>query len=375
MATPLAIAAANGKAARKGIYIKDGSTVETLARVTTVVFDKTGTLTEGNLSLVTFDGSDEMLLLAAGLEQHSQHPIARAFAEGIADRFGLDVEIPTAEAVESLPGFGLRGTVKGHRVVVGRPDWVAGQVPGSTREDFSVDEVAQSAQTPVAIAVDGQLVALAGCGDRIRPQSKSEVRKLRDRGIRVMLLSGDHPEVVRSVAAAVGISSADAHGAVGPEEKQRVIDELRRAETVMMIGDGANDAAALRSADVGVAVGNENSPCLVASDIFVPSASGATVEPLLIFGKRVLGLIRRNLALSLAYNLVAGAAAIGGFVTPLVAAIAMPLSSLFVVSTSVAVRPFKPDGGTKRSAVRSPLQADERRIDAHTKQVVSQTRS
>ena len=342
MATPLAIAAANGKAARRGIYVKDGATVERLAAVTTVVFDKTGTLTLGDLSVVEFTGSDDLFAMTAALERHSRHPIALAFQNEAQLRM-LDVDGAETTQVEVVQGCGISGLVDGRAVSVGSPTWIA-EIAGMTDElSARVAAIASEGFTPIAIAVDGTTVAAAGCGDQIRPGARDEISKLKNAGLNVRLLSGDHRSVVDRVAEQVGIPADDAYGEVGPEEKRRLVESWHEHEVVMMIGDGANDATALRTADVGVAVGNDNAPVLVASDIFVPRHAGAKADDLITFGQRTLRLIRRNLRVSLAYNVVAGSAAILGFVTPLVAAIAMPLSSLFVVSTSVAVRPFKKD--------------------------------
>ncbi|NND71614.1 MAG: heavy metal translocating P-type ATPase [Rhodothermales bacterium] len=348
MATPLAIAVANGKAARRGIYVKDGSTVEALAGIDTVVFDKTGTLTEGDISIILMEGDTSILPQVARLEEHSNHPIANAFVNHVLHSPMPDIgDDGNVTDIEFFDGSGIRGTVAGIELIVGRPDWVARNSVVSDDMLRRTSDVAESGLTPVLIASNGGVVLLVGCGDAIRPNARREVRTLVDHGKRVVLLSGDHQAVVESVAESVGISRENAMGNVDPEGKLAFVESLLQNHRVIMVGDGVNDTTALRAADVGIAVGNENAPTLVASDIFVPASGGASIYPLILFGTRVLRLIRRNLGISLLYNIVAGTAAIMGFVTPLVAAIAMPLSSLFVVTTSLAVNPF---GGEDQSS-------------------------
>ncbi|NNE34145.1 MAG: heavy metal translocating P-type ATPase, partial [Rhodothermales bacterium] len=198
MATPLAIAAANGKAARRGIYVKDGATVETLANITTVVFDKTGTLTEGDLSVVSFEGSDSALEMAATIEQYSRHPIAAAIVGFAREQSGFQTDNTAGNAGEVTvhAGRGVHGHVRGHEVMVGRPDWIAKHASSGVDALADIDEIASDGYTPVAVAIDGEVSAVLACGDRIRPQSAMEVKRLTDSGIRVLLLSGDHPNVV-----------------------------------------------------------------------------------------------------------------------------------------------------------------------------------
>lgn len=340
MATPLAIASANGRAARRGIYVKDGSIVEVLTHAEVVVFDKTGTLTEGDLSVVQFAGEAEALEAAAALEQYSDHPIAKAIVAAAQEADAITRE-HVVDQIEAISGLGILGHVNRIPVVVGKPEWIAQSAAFDSVQRNDVEAYARSGLTPVCVAMDGVVVGVIGCGDRIRPQARQEITRLRDRGLRVLLLSGDHEQVVQSVARQVGIASTDAFGGVGPEAKQAFIADLERSRRVVMVGDGTNDAAALETASVGIAVGNSNAPSLVASDIFVPAERATHIGEILEFSDRVLRLIKRNLGVSLAYNLLAGVAAILGFVTPLVAAVAMPLSSLFVVTTSVTSDPFR----------------------------------
>ena len=351
MATPLAMAVAAGKAARAGIFVKSESALQQLTAVDAVVIDKTGTLTEGRLSLVEVEGDDEAVALAAALETQSTHPIAQALvqARGTCPAPG-ETQAPDANAsiedVHNANGQGIVGTVDGRRVAIGRPDWVHAQhtdLPGDGLADDPFDRFAREGYTPVAIAVDGEMRAALAFGDRLRPDSAPILERLLDDGTEVYLCSGDHPDVVDAVARRLGLSPESARGHVSPEGKREQVEALQaRGRTVVMIGDGVNDAAALQAADVGVAVEGGSTASLVAADVFMTRDGLQPVADLLDGAGSVMRTIRRNLGFSLTYNVLGAAAAMTGLVGPLVAAIAMPISSLVVVTASIMQRSFTP---------------------------------
>lgn len=338
MATPLAMAVAAGRAARAGIFIKSDEATQRLTDVDTIVLDKTGTLTEGRMSLADWAGDEVALDYAAALEAHSNHPVAAAIVRAR----GLPSEDEFAvEGIEAVAGAGIRGEVGRRRVAVGRFDWIAAEADGAARFEADAADFAARGHTPVAVAVDGKVAAVLAIGDAVRPEVAVTVARWQAAGYRVLLASGDHPEVVRVVAEEVGIAPEDAHGGVSPEGKRSFVEALQaEGAVVLMVGDGVNDAAALRAADVGVAVGGGSTASLVAADVFLTRPGLDPLADALRGSKRTLGVVRRNLGLSLVYNLGGAAAAIAGLVTPLVAAIAMPISSLVVVASSILQRSF-----------------------------------
>ncbi len=345
MATPLAMAVASGRAARASIFIKSDEATQQLTAVDTVVLDKTGTLTEGRMTLLDYDGDDDAIDLAAALETHSNHPIATALVQARV-ACGLDgktPDLPQVEAFEAIAGEGLRGWVNECDVAVGRPAWITeltGPLPPAFEEKLA--GYAGQGHTPVAVAVDGRCAAVLAFGDRLRDASKTVIEALQASGKEVYLLSGDHDAVVQAVAETLGLPSAQAFGNVSPEQKRTFVTTLRHSQqrTVAMIGDGVNDAAALQEADVGVAVQGGSTPSLVAADVFLTREGLTPVATLLTGTKRVMRVIRRNLGFSLAYNILGAGAAMLGLITPLAAAVAMPLSSLVVVISSIIQRPF-----------------------------------
>ena len=354
MATPLAMAVATGKAARAGIFIKNDAAIEQLTAIDAVVLDKTGTLTEGHLSLVETHGDDAAVSLAAALEASSTHPIAEALVRdrGTCGADGL-MHSDVSE-VDTVQGQGIVGLVDGHRVAVGRPDWVQREhtaLSGNASDDEPFAAFARDGHTPVAVAVDGNLRAALAFGDRIRPSSRNIIQRLDAQGTEIYLCSGDHPATVHAVARRIGIPADRAWGHVSPEDKQSYVDQLHAdGYTVMMIGDGVNDAAALQTADVGVAVEGGSTASLVAADIFMTRDGLDPVIDMLDGADSVMRVIRRNLAFSLGYNVLGAIAAIAGLVGPLVAAIAMPISSLIVVTASVFQRSFDVGTSTRPAA-------------------------
>lgn len=348
MATPLAMAVGTGKAAQAGIFIKNEGAIQKLTQVDAVVLDKTGTLTEGHMSLVEAHGGDASLTLAAALEASSTHPIAEAL---VRDRGTCSIDgSPSAsvEDVEDVQGQGITGWVDGHHVAVGRPDWVQQEHtspdagPGPFEDSPPFDAFAQDGHTPVAVSVDGVLRAALAFGDRIRPTSRRIIERLNEQGTDIYLCSGDHPDTVHAVARKLGIPLDRAQGHVSPEEKRDHVATLQSdGRTVMMIGDGVNDAAALQIADVGVAVEGGSTASLVAADVFMTRDGLDPVAEMFDGADTVMQVIRRNLGFSLSYNVLGAIAAISGLVGPLVAAIAMPISSLIVVAASVFQRSFQ----------------------------------
>ncbi|MBP7676640.1 MAG: cation-translocating P-type ATPase, partial [Thermoanaerobaculia bacterium] len=346
LSVPLAVSVGLMRAARGGIFVKDPDALDRLRRVGTVLLDKTGTLTEGKATFARYEGDDAALDLAAALEAESSHAVAHALRAVHARRVNVVREVPE---VREVAGRGISGLVDGRRVAVGNRAHVAAFALAVPEElGAHAEALVADGFSPLFFAVDGRVAGVGGIGDALRADARATVDALRARGVRVRILSGDDPRVVASVAARLGIAPEDALGGRTPEEKRDLVASLvagraadgRGASAVVMVGDGVNDAAALALADVGVAVLGGKGASLVAADVVLTREGVAPLLDLLRGSRRVFGVIRRNLAFSLVYNVAGAALALLGLVGPLLAAVLMPVSSLTVVLSSALSRPF-----------------------------------
>ncbi|RMG19224.1 MAG: heavy metal translocating P-type ATPase [Planctomycetota bacterium] len=335
LATPLAIAAALGAAAREGIVVKGGAVLQALAAPGTLWLDKTGTLSEGRATLVAWEGPDpEALEEAKGwvkaLEASSTHPVAQGIEEAFAD-----IAAPRLDAPPQAVAAGVAGCLGGERLLVGSPACVESSgldLPAWARK--AVAGVLRRGATPVVAARGERIVAVGGLGDPLRPEARGIVKALAAAGWRVGILSGDHPAVVSAVGAALDLPSARCFGGLLPEEKRARVEASRGEGPVVMVGDGVNDAVALAAADVGVGVRGGSEAALASADVFFARRGLEGLPRLLGTASRTLGRVRTNLVLSLAYNLLAAFLAVAGVIGPLLAAVLMPLSSLAVVANS-----------------------------------------
>jgi Cu2+-exporting ATPase len=337
LATPLAVSAAIGRAGRAGILIKGGDALERLATAGRVLLDKTGTLTLGRMRLVRWWGDESVKPLVAAVESGVSHPVARALADALADTKG-----PRAVDVErSADGAGVRGLVDGRPLTIGSPAFVQkeiGVIPAPAAA--AVEEFAGEALTPVLVAVDKCVTAAAGIGDPLREGSRETVDELKRMGRRVGILSGDHPDVVAAVARSLGIDPDDARGGATPEDKLAAVERAAAEGSIVMVGDGVNDAAALSAATVGVAVHGGAETAMAVADVFLARRGIDSLVPLLEGANRTMVVIRRNLVFSLLYNLVGAILAMTGLIGPLIAAVLMPLSSLTVITYSFRSKTF-----------------------------------
>lgn len=339
LATPLAVTVAVGRAARAGIFIKGGDALESLAHAGDLVLDKTGTLTEGRTALVTWLGDDSVKPLVLALEAGSSHPIADGFRRAWP---GLVAPVPSE--VSHLAGAGISGTINGHFVMVGSPRLVSRHASGGER---LLTRLAGQPLTPVLVAVDGEVVAVAGIGDRVREDAGPALVALRRRGWRTTLLSGDDPHVAAAVGSQLGFPVDETIGGATPERKLAFVRERLESASatrrpVVMVGDGVNDAAAIAAASVGIGVHGGAEACLATADIYL-TAPG--IEPLvrLVEGSaRTMHVIHRNIGFALCYNAVGVALAMTGKISPMIAALMMPASSLTVVLGSWLGRTFDP---------------------------------
>ena len=332
LATPLAVSMAIGRAARAGILIKGGDAIERLASPGQIFLDKTGTITESRVALVSWSGAEWAKPLALALEQGSSHPIADGFRRGLA---AIGVMQPTDAT--HVVGGGIEGTVCGHRVVVGSSAFVRARAQWSDTFEPPVPHL-----TPVFVAVDDVVVAAAGFGDPIRADARQAVQTLRARGWKVGILSGDDPRVVATVADSLGLAQEAGTGGAAPEDKLAVVEAAQARGTVVMVGDGVNDAAAMAAASVGVGVHGGAEACLATADVYLSRPGLAPLVSLTEGAARTMHVIRRNIAFSIGYNIIGAALAITGTINPLIAAILMPVSSLTVVVASWRSRTFTP---------------------------------
>jgi P-type Cu2+ transporter len=335
LATPLAITVAVGRAAGNGVLIKGGETLELLSRPSTIVLDKTGTITEGRSALIEWIGPDWVRPLVLSLEEGSSHPLADGFR-----RAWTDVPLLPVEHAAHVVGGGITGVVGGHHVRIGSPRFVR-QGAGHLDEAVRVAVAAfGSTLTPVHIAVDGVVIAAAGMGDRIRDDARQSLDTLRDRGWRTILLSGDSPDVTLAVGRSLGFAADEAIGGASPEEKLAFIERLRAKGTVVMVGDGVNDAAAIAAASVGIGVHGGAEACLASADVYLTRPGLASLVELVSGSRNTMRVIRRNIAFSIGYNIVGASLAMLGMLTPLIAAVLMPTSSVTVVLASWYGRSF-----------------------------------
>ncbi len=328
LATPLAMSAAVGRAARAGIFVKGGDTLESLSRPGTLVLDKTGTLTVGDTTLVSWTGDESLKPLVLALEATSTHPIAAGFRRAWQG-------VHPAESVQVMHtiGGGITGVVDGRPVVVGSPRFVASQLPPVSWPPFAAD-----GNTPVIIAVDGRIAARAGFGDAIRLDALASLTTLRARGWKTMLLSGDAVAVSQRVGTALGFAPEEIIGESSPEEKAARVRALVGAAgggltppCVAMVGDGVNDAAAIAAATVGIGVHGGAEASLATADVAMTRDGLGALVALTEGATRAMRVIRRNIIWAFGYNALGVALAMTGHITPLVAAIMMPVSSLTVV--------------------------------------------
>ncbi len=338
LATPLAITVAVGRAAGRGMLIKGGDALELLSTPATLVLDKTGTITEGSMAVVTWVGPEWVKPLVLALEAGSSHPIADGFRRAFPDALATTQVV--VQSSRHVAGAGLEGVVGGRTVRIGSPRFVH---EATTTVDSSLSDrvdAIDATLTPVVIAVDGVVVAAAGLGDRVRDDARLSLETLRRRGWRTIMLSGDAPEVVQAVGSALGFAADEMIGGASPEDKLAFVERLKPHGHVVMVGDGVNDAAAIAAAHVGIGVHGGAEACLSTADIYLTQPGLSALVELTDGAQRTMGIIRRNMAFSLGYNVIGASLAIAGVLSPLIAAVLMPLSSLTVLVGSWHGRSF-----------------------------------
>ncbi|MGB9035622.1 MAG: heavy metal translocating P-type ATPase [Paeniglutamicibacter sp.] len=343
LATPIGLLVGTGRGAQLGILIRGPQVLEDTRKIDTVLLDKTGTITEGNLAVTSLDPVDgfdesELLALAGAAESGSEHPIAHAIVAAARAKDSLR----ETSGFNSAPGGGVRATVGTRVVVAGRESWLKEsgiELTDAHRAGLAAAQ--QAGATSIMVGVDGSFAGLVNLTDTIKESSAAAIAKLKELGLRPVLLTGDNAAVAKLVAAQVGIAGEDVFADVFPDGKARAVRELQaRGQVVAMVGDGVNDAPALAQADLGIAMGSGTDVAIEAADLTIMGNDLAQVAQSIELSRKTLGTIKVNLFWAFAYNTAGIPIAALGFLNPMIAGAAMAASSVLVVANSLRLRRF-----------------------------------
>ncbi len=364
LATPAATMVGSTISARNGVLFKGADILEQARGIDTVVFDKTGTLTHGEMELTdvvpasefaTTDGGvepdggalesptlaeDTVLELAASVERGSEHPLAEAIVDGARER-GLDPQEP--DSFENVPGHGIRASTAGHELLVGNRKLLRDAGIDTEPAEATLEGLETEGKTAMLVAVDGELAGVLATADRIRESAKTTIAELQREGFTVMLLTGDNERTARAVAEAVGIDPNNVRAGVLPDDKANVIDEIQSGGTrAMMVGDGVNDAPALTTAHVGVAIGSGTDVAIESADVTLMRDDPADVLKVLHVADATISKVHQNLFWAFIYNTTLLPIASLGLLNPALAGLAMAASSVSVMSNSLAFINYDP---------------------------------
>ncbi len=342
LATPTAVMVGMGEGAKAGIVIRDAAALEQAGRIDTLVIDKTGTVTSGKpqltdiLPLTSREDRDDLLALTASLEQLSDHPLATAVVKAARER---GAALTTPEQFANHPGHGVSGKVGNRSLLVGRPDWLIGNgIELAT--DQQIERLRREAKAVVAVAVDGKASALLAVADSPRPGAREAIERLHSLGVKVVMISGDHPQSVAAVAKELAIDEWRAE--ILPQGKAAAVEALRHeGQRVAMAGDGINDAPALAAADVGFALGSGTNIAIETASVTLMRDDIGSVADAIELSRATLRKIHQNLFFAFFYNTLGIPLAAFGLLNPMVAGAAMAMSSVSVVSNALLLRRWR----------------------------------
>jgi Cu+-exporting ATPase len=348
LATPMSVMVGVGKAAEYGALIRQGDALQTAGKLDLVILDKTGTITEGHPAVTRFHAADNnmgrLLALAAGLEQHSEHPLAEAIMAKAKEE---DVSPENVTAFEALNGQGVTGQIDGQPVRLGNRRWLESEGVDLSELQPEVDAITSEAGTPLFLALGEKAVGVIGVADAVKQDSRDAIRRLHDAGIRVMMVTGDVDATARAIAQKTGID--DYRAEVLPADKATIVSEMRgKGYTVAMVGDGINDAPALAAADVGFAIGTGTDVAIESAGITLMRGSLHGVADAIEISRATVRNIHQNLFGAFVYNSMGIPVAAGllyplwgMLMSPILAGAAMSLSSVTVVTNANRLRLFK----------------------------------
>ncbi|KYD08118.1 heavy metal translocating P-type ATPase [Heyndrickxia sporothermodurans] len=343
LATPTSIMAGSGRAAEFGILFKGGEHLETTHRIDTIILDKTGTVTNGKPSLtdaILAEGMDEkeFLTLVGTAESNSEHPLAEAIVEGIKEK---GIELVASETFEAIPGFGIQSTVNGKQLFIGTRRLMAKQNITVQEEKLAkMENLEKQGKTAMLVAIDGHFAGIVAVADTIKETSKEAISRLHSMGLDVVMITGDNTQTAQAIADQVGIKKVIAE--VLPEGKAEEVEKLQKAgKKVAMVGDGINDAPALATANIGMAIGTGTDVAMEAADITLIRGDLKSIADAIFMSKKTITNIKQNLFWALAYNCIGIPIAAVGFLAPWLAGAAMAFSSVSVVLNALRLQRVK----------------------------------
>lgn len=349
LATPVAVMVGTGRGAQQGILIKGGEALETARKAKVIVLDKTGTVTTGipvvtNIVPVGDASKDQLLSTAATAEGRSEHPVARAVVSRAAEE---DISFPSPDRFTALPGYGVEAAVNGTHILAGNRRLMTERKVDTTTADRIAEKLSEEGKTVMYVAANGTCLGIIAVADTIRPESAGAVHAMKEMGIEVMMITGDSPQTARNIAAQAGIDTVVA--GVMPGDKAEEIRKLRSSgRTVIMVGDGINDAPALATADVGIAIGSGTDVAIEAADVVLVKNDLHDVVRTLRLSNSTISNIKQNLFWAFFYNILGIPVAMGllhlfggPLLNPMIAAAAMSLSSVSVVWNALRLRNVK----------------------------------